>query len=126
MIFVRPAIVAAFVLASVTCGAKAQNTSPDRPIRCLVTSAAGGGIDLMARSLVDGLSRQLPKPVIVENSGAAGGLVATRALANAGSDGYTFLFQGPGYAALPYIHRNPGFDVRKNFAPVSLVAKFPL
>ena len=130
MKFIRP-LIAAFVLASGACGAQAQNTKaqdtwPDRPIRFIVTSAAGGGIDLMARILADGLSRQLPKAVVVENNGAAGGLIATRAVASAGSDGYTFLFQGPGYAALPYIHRNPGFDVRKDFAPVSLVAKFPL
>jgi tripartite-type tricarboxylate transporter receptor subunit TctC len=107
-------------------GAFAQQSWPDRPIRFLVTSAAGGGIDLMARILADGLSRQLPAPVIVENNGSAGGLVATRLVAKSDPDGYTFLFQGPGYAALPFIHRNPGFDVHKDFAGVSLVAKFPL
>ena len=130
MKFVRP-LIAAFALASGACAAQAQNTKaqdawPDRPIRFIVTSAAGGGIDLMARILADGLSRQLPKAVVVENNGAAGGLIATRTVAGAGPDGYTFRFHGPGYAALPYIHRNPGFDVRRDFAPVSLVAKFPL
>ena len=61
----------------------AQDSWPDRPIRFIMTSAAGGGIDLMARILADGLSRQLPKPVIVENNGGAGGLVATRLVAKA-------------------------------------------
>jgi tripartite-type tricarboxylate transporter receptor subunit TctC len=105
---------------------RAQETWPDRPIRLIVTSAAGGGIDLMARILTDGLSRQLPKPVIVENNGGAGGLVATRLVVNADPDGYTFLFQGPGYAALPYIHSAPGYDVNKDLSSVSLVAKYPL
>ena len=104
----------------------AQEFWPDRPIRFIVTSAAGGGIDLMARLLAEGLSRQLPKPVIVENSGGGGGLIATRLVAKSDADGYTLLFQGPGYAALPFIHRNPGFDVAKDFAGVSLVATFPL
>jgi tripartite-type tricarboxylate transporter receptor subunit TctC len=104
----------------------AQETWPDRPIRLIVTSAAGGGIDLMARIAADGLSRQLPKPIIVENNGGAGGLVATRLVAKADPDGYTFLFQGPGYADLPFIHSVPGFDVYKDFASVSLVAKYPL
>src|SRR5262249_2484810 len=72
------------------------------------------------------LSRQLSKPVIVENNGAAGGLVATRDVAKSEPDGYTFLFQGTGYASLPFIHAHPGFDVQKDFAPVSLVAKYPM
>jgi tripartite-type tricarboxylate transporter receptor subunit TctC len=125
MRFTRRVMLSLLLLAT-TNGAFAQGTWPDRPIRFLVTSAAGGGIDLMARILADGLSRQLPKSVIVENNGGAGGLVATRLVAKSDPDGYTFLFQGPGYAALPYIHRSPGFDVRKDFASVSLVAKYPL
>src|SRR4051794_38845555 len=106
------------VIASTAC---AQSSWPDRPIRFIVTSAAGGGIDLMARILAEGLSRHLPKPAIVENNGGAGGLVATRMVAKADPDGYAFLFQGPGHAALPYIHRSPGYDVSKDFASVSLV-----
>jgi tripartite-type tricarboxylate transporter receptor subunit TctC len=125
MRFTRCLMLALLLLATGN-SAFAQGAWPDRPIRFLVTSAAGGGIDLMARILADGLSRQLPKSVIVENNGAAGGLVATRLVAKSDPDGYTFLFQGPGYAALPYIHRSPGFDVRKDFASVSLVAKYPL
>lgn len=122
----RRVFLAAAALLNPTTFALGQDAWPDRPIRLIVTSAAGGGIDLMARILADGLSRQLPKPVVVENNGGAGGLVATRLVVNADPDGYTFLFQGPGYAALPYIHSAPGYDVDKDFASVSLVAKFPL
>jgi len=106
--------------------ASAQSNWPDRPIKLLVTSAAGGGIDLMARILADALSRQLPQRVIVENNGGAGGLIATRTIAKSDPDGYSFLFQGPGHAYLPYIRKNPGYDVRKDFASVSLVATYPL
>jgi tripartite-type tricarboxylate transporter receptor subunit TctC len=123
--FMRCAMVTTVLLAAAN-AALAQDTWPDRPIRFLVTSAAGGGIDLMARILADGLGPQLPQPVIVENNGGAGGLIATRVVAKADPDGYTFLFQGPGHAALPFIHSNPGYDVQKDFASVSLVAKFPL
>ncbi|NWG23865.1 MAG: tripartite tricarboxylate transporter substrate binding protein [Pseudorhodoplanes sp.] len=126
MTLMHRAMLAVLLLASAHTTADAQAAWPDRPIRFIVTSAAGGGIDLMARILADGLSRQLPKPVVIENNGSAGGLVATKMVVNAEPDGYTFLFQGPGYAALPYIHRDPGFDVDKDFAPVSLIAQFPL
>ena len=122
----RRLFLAAAAISSIENFARAQEVWPNRPIRLLVTSAAGGGIDLMARILTDGLARQLTKPVIVENNGGAGGLIATRLVVNADPDGYTFLFQGPGYAALPYIHSAPGYDVNKDFASVSLVAKYPL
>ena len=126
MRFTRFITVASLLLLAATSPAHAQSAWPDRPIRFIVTSAAGGGIDLMARILAEGLSRQLPKPVIVENNGGAGGLVATRMVAKSEPDGYTFLFQGPGHAALPYIHKNPGYDVSKDLASVSLVTKYPL
>ena len=126
MRFTRFITVASLLLLAAASPAHAQSAWPDRPIRFIVTSAAGGGIDLMARILAEGLSRQLPKPVIVENNGGAGGLVATRMVAKSEPDGYTFLFQGPGHAALPYIHKNPGYDVSKDLASVSLVTKYPL
>ena len=126
MRFTRFITVASLLLLAAASPAHAQSAWPDRPIRFIVTSAAGGGLDLMARILAEGLSRQLPKPVIVENNGGAGGLVATRMVAKSEPDGYTFLFQGPGHAALPYIHKNPGYDVSKDLASVSLVTKYPL
>ncbi|MFL9826070.1 Bug family tripartite tricarboxylate transporter substrate binding protein [Rhodoplanes sp. SY1] len=104
----------------------ARDSWPDRPIRFLVTSAAGGGIDLMARLLAEGLSSELPQRVIVENNGSAGGLIATRTVAKAEPDGYTFLFTGPGMASLPYVYKTPGFDVRRDFESVSLVTRYPL
>jgi tripartite-type tricarboxylate transporter receptor subunit TctC len=105
--------------------ASAQSNWPDRPIRLIVTTAAGGGIDLAARILADGMSRHLPQRVVVENQGAAGGLAATRIVAKSDPDGYTFLFQGPGHTYLPHLHRDPGYDVRKDFAGVSLAISFP-
>lgn len=113
-------------LGLVTTGAAAQDNWPDRPIRLLVSVAAGGGIDLMARILAEGLSQELPQRVIVENQGGAGGLIATRTVIKGEPDGYTFLFTGPGHASLPYIHKEPGYDVKKDIAAVSLVTRFPL
>ena len=105
--------------------ASAQSNWPTRPIRLIATTAAGGGIDLAARLLADGMSRYLPQRIVVDNQGAAGGLVATRTVAKSDADGYTFLFQGPGHTYLPYLHRHLGYDVRKDFAGVSLAISFP-
>ena len=101
---VRQLVTAAIVL--LTSAASAQDAWPTRPIKLLVTSAAGGGIDLMARITAEGMSRTLPQRVIVENNGTAGGLLAARAVARAEPDGYTFLFSGPGQASLPFVYKN--------------------
>src|SRR5262249_51903046 len=65
---------------------------PDRPIRLIVPSAAGGPPDIMARVVSDRLAAILGQPVIVENRAAgAGGTIGTRSVASAEPDGYTLL-----------------------------------
>lgn len=105
--------------------ARAQATWPDRPIKFIVHVAAGGGFDLMARVLANRLGQQLPQPVVIENMGGGGGVLAARAVTNASPDGYTFLFVGPGHASLPFMHKQPPYDPVNDFAPVSLVTRFP-
>ena len=106
--------------------AHAQGSWPDRPIKFIVHVAAGGGVDMNARILVDRLNQQLPHPVLIENQGGGGGVIAGRMVANAAADGYTFLFAGPGHAAQAFMHKQPPFDPIRDFIPVSLVTEFPL
>jgi tripartite-type tricarboxylate transporter receptor subunit TctC len=105
--------------------ARAQATWPDRPIKFIVHVAAGGGFDLMARVLAERLSQQLGQPVVIENNGTAAGIVAARTVARAEPDGYTLLFVGPGFASVPSLHKQPPYEPVKDFAPVSLVTRFP-
>jgi tripartite-type tricarboxylate transporter receptor subunit TctC len=121
----RKLAIATLVTLSAT-QAQAQSSWPDRPIKFIVHVAAGGGVDLNARILGDRLSKQLPQPVLIENQGGGGGAIAARAVANSAPDGYTFLFAGPGHAAVPFMHKVPPYDPIKDFVPVSLVTKFPL
>lgn len=106
--------------------ATAQENWPNKPVRMVVTSAAGGGFDLMARILAEGLSQQLGQNVIVENLTGAGGLRAVRSVVRGDADGYTFLFNGPQHASLPYAYKDPGYDVKADLASVSLVAQYPM
>jgi len=106
--------------------ANAQDSWPDRPVKFIVHVAAGGGVDLMARILADRLSQQLPQRVLIENMGGGGGAIAARTVAKAEPDGYTFLFAGPGHAAVPAMHKQPPYDPINDFTPVSLVTQFPL
>jgi tripartite-type tricarboxylate transporter receptor subunit TctC len=100
---------------------------PTRPITLLVPYAAGGGNDAMARIAADKMSRTLGQQIVVENRGGAGGTLATRDAARAAPDGYTLVIGGTGTLAIdPALYKNVGYDPRKDFAPVGLIAKSAL
>jgi tripartite-type tricarboxylate transporter receptor subunit TctC len=121
----RSVMVAAAAALLSASAVNAQSQWPDRPIKFVVHVAAGGGFDLMARILADRLSRQLPQPIVVENNGSGAGVVAARMVARAEPDGYTFLFVGPGFASVPFLHKQKPYDPTSDFVPVSLVTRFP-
>jgi tripartite-type tricarboxylate transporter receptor subunit TctC len=96
---------------------------PTRPITLVVPYAAGGGNDAMARIVADRMSKFLGQQIVIENRGGAGGTIATRAVAKAAPDGYTLVIGGTGtFAVNPTLYPNVGYDPRKDFAPVGLIA----
>jgi len=96
---------------------------PSRTITLVVPYAAGGGNDAMARIVADHMSRTLGQQIVIENRGGAGGTIATRAVAKAAPDGYTLVIGGTGTLAVnPTLYANVGYDPRKDFAPVGLIA----
>lgn len=104
----------------------AQPAYPVKPIRLLVPSSAGGGIDLLARMFAQRLAEQMGQPVVVENVGGAGGTIAAGMLARAEPDGYTLIFQATTAAVNAAALHNLPYDPVNAFAPVSLAARFPL
>jgi tripartite-type tricarboxylate transporter receptor subunit TctC len=99
---------------------------PARPITIIVPFAAGGGNDVSARILAEGMRRSLGQSVVIENiAGAAGSIAAGRA-ARAAPDGYTLISGGWGtHVANGAIFPLP-YDLQKDFAPVSLLPAEPL
>jgi tripartite-type tricarboxylate transporter receptor subunit TctC len=101
--------------------AKAQDY-PTRPITLVVPYAAGGGNDVMARTVAEKMSKTLGQNIVVENRAGAGGSIATRQVARAAPDGYTLVLGGTGSLAVnPTLYNNVGYDPRKDFAPVGLI-----
>ena len=97
---------------------------PDRPIKLVVPSPAGGPPDQIARLLSDKMAAALGQPVIVENrTGGAGGIIGAKSVAMAEPDGYT-LFMGSTSSVLiaPLIYRNAGYTAA-TFAPIARVAE---
>jgi tripartite-type tricarboxylate transporter receptor subunit TctC len=119
-------IAAAAAFAAGTAGAMAQDW-PTRPVTMVVPFAAGGAFDVVGRVFSPRLSEILHQQVIVENVGAAAGIVGTNRVARAGPDGDVFLLGSIGthaynatlYKKLPY---NPVTD----FAPVALFVEQPM
>jgi tripartite-type tricarboxylate transporter receptor subunit TctC len=96
---------------------------PSRAITLVVPYAAGGGNDAMARIVADHMSKTLGQQIVIENRGGAGGTIATRAVAKSAPDGYTLVLGGTGTLAInPTLYANVGYDPRKDFAPVGLIA----
>ena len=108
-------------------GAVLAQNYPTKPITLVIPLPPGGTNDFMARAVADKLSAALGQQVVVENRAAGGGgTVATRAVAKAPADGYTLLL---GYTSTlatgPHMFANVGYDPRKDFAPIGLIASAP-
>jgi tripartite-type tricarboxylate transporter receptor subunit TctC len=104
--------------------ASAQNY-PNRPIRIIVPTPAGGPVDVMARVLANALPPVLGQNVFIENKPGAGNTIGSRAAASADPDGYTLMVSAAsGLIMSPMIHKNAGYDA-SSFASIALVAETP-
>jgi tripartite-type tricarboxylate transporter receptor subunit TctC len=103
----------------------AQSAFPARAVHILVPYPAGGGVDILARTLGDVVSRQWGQPVVVENRPGAGGVVASQALVQAAADGYTLIVVASGHATNPFLYPKLPYDTFKDFTPISLLASSP-
>src|SRR5437660_7447916 len=84
--------------------ASAQSSFPSKPVHIFVPYAAGGGVDILARTLGDVVSRQWGQTVVVENRPGAGGVVASQALVSAPPDGYALIMVASGHATNPFLY----------------------
>jgi tripartite-type tricarboxylate transporter receptor subunit TctC len=114
----------ALLLASFVCAAPAdaQDWPGTKPLRLESGSAAGGVTDLVARKLSNYFSASIGVPVVVEDRPGGGGNVAAAVVAKAEPDGHTLLVTGSNHVVNPTLLPAPGFDYKRDFVPVSMVA----
>jgi tripartite-type tricarboxylate transporter receptor subunit TctC len=114
-------------LAALTVRVGAQDAYPSKPIRLVVTTAAGGALDLVARTTAERLSESLGQPLIIENLPAGNGSIAAGQIAKANPDGYTIMMSVDSTLTVnPHLYKNLPYDPFKDFAPVSIVTQLPL
>jgi tripartite-type tricarboxylate transporter receptor subunit TctC len=118
-------MVLALLAAAVFNAAHAQ-PYPSKPIRLVVPFAPGGSSTIVARSVAMEMSKALGQEIYIENKGGGGGNLAMHDVARADADGYTLIIGHVGSLAMtPFITPNLGYDVNRDFAAVSLLAKVP-
>ena len=106
-------------------GASAQQY-PTKPIRLVVPFAAGGGTDLLGRTLAQKLNEAWGHPVVVDNRAGGSGNIGTDMVAKSPPDGYTLLMGYVGNLAInPFLFRNLPYDSVKDFSPITLTATAP-
>ena len=120
-------VAAAVAVASWWPAPAAAQDYPNKPIHIVVPFPPGGSTDLMARRIGEKISAALKQPVVVENRAGAGGTVGAEYVAKSAPDGYTLLMGVTGSNGIAgAIYPKLGYDLVRDFAPVSMVSVSPL
>ena len=114
-------------LACVPLGAFSQVASwPSKTIKAVVPFAAGAATDIVARAVLEQVSKQLGQPIVIDNKPGAGGTIGIGQVAHSDPDGYTILVQSNSYAVIPSTYKNLSFDVAKDMVGVTALASVPM
>jgi tripartite-type tricarboxylate transporter receptor subunit TctC len=108
-------------------GATAQaETFPNKPVHILVPYAAGGAVDVLARTLGQSLAKIWGQQPVIDNRPGAGGVIASQALAQSVPDGYTLILVASGHPLNQFIYPSLPYDTFKDFTAISEIASSPL
>jgi tripartite-type tricarboxylate transporter receptor subunit TctC len=120
-------LAAAVVAFASLCATSVAQIYPSRPITLVVPFPAGGGVDAVARLVAEKLASGLRQQVIIDNRGGVAGVIGMRMAAKAAPDGYTIVMSHTGITAInPALYANPGYDPRRDFTPIGLIATTPI
>jgi tripartite-type tricarboxylate transporter receptor subunit TctC len=123
---VRPITKAVMVAGLVLCSGAMAQTYPTKPIRLVVGYTPGGATDGVARVIAAKLAPALGQSVVIENKPGGGGTIGTAQVAQANADGYTLLLgTSSSISIAPFVYKTLPYDVRRDFVPITLVARVP-
>src|SRR5258707_10496254 len=118
-------LAAAGVLMLGATGAASAQSFPSKAVHIFVPYPAGGGVDVLTRTLGEVVSKQWGQSVLVENRPGAGGVIASQAVATSPPDGYTLIMVASGHATNPLLYPKIPYDTFKDVTPGSLLASSP-
>ena len=99
---------------------------PSKPIKVVVGYAAGGAVDVVARTIGQSLSASMGQPVLVENKPGAGTNIAVKSVIAAEPDGYTLMLAANALAANMALYQPMPFDAERDLVPVSFIGRVPV
>jgi tripartite-type tricarboxylate transporter receptor subunit TctC len=98
---------------------------PTKTVKIIAPVSPGGGVDLVARTIADSLTRSLGQSFIVDNQSGGGGIIASQTIARATPDGYTLMLSYVGtHGTNPAVRKLP-YDANKDFTPIAMVGGTP-
>jgi tripartite-type tricarboxylate transporter receptor subunit TctC len=103
----------------------AQAAWPAKPVTLVVPFPPGGGTDAFARPLAAKLTKQLGRPVIIDNKGGAGGTVGASFAAKAAPDGYTYFIGAVHHAIAPSFYPKLDYNIETDLVPMTTIANPP-
>jgi len=121
MNFTRALAASLFAVCLLATGAASAQTYPSRPVTMIVAFPPGGADDATARIIQDAMQKALGQPIVIENIGGAGGMIAAAKGARAEPDGYTIMLHQPALAAGMTLYPDRTFDAEKDFTPIGMV-----
>src|SRR5437870_1138620 len=107
-------------------GAARTDNYPSKPVHILVPYAAGGAVDVLARTLGQALAKIWGQQPVIDNRPGAGGIVASQALTQAAPDGYTLILVASGHPLNQFFYPKLPYDTFKDFTAISEIAYSPL
>ena len=125
MLHLRAAI--AVLIAAGTLPFTAHAAWPEKPVRIVVTFAAGGASDIVARAIAEPLARALGQPVVVDNKPGAGGTIGGLDVVRAAPDGYTLMLSNSTPTSIgPFTVPKPPYDPVVQFTHVAMLGVAPV
>ncbi|MGE5525908.1 MAG: Bug family tripartite tricarboxylate transporter substrate binding protein [Rhodospirillaceae bacterium] len=108
-----------------TASAAEADRYPSRPVRYVVPSTPGGGLDVLARITAPRMTAKWGQQVVVDNRAGAGGIIGTEIVAKAPPDGHTLLIVTTGFASNPFLHKSLPYKTPDDFIPITIVGSAP-
>jgi tripartite-type tricarboxylate transporter receptor subunit TctC len=119
------ALIAATAFMLIPGAAVADDWPKDKPIKAIVPFGAGSSTDIIARVVLDQVSKQIGQTIVVENRPGASGTIGSAAVAKADPDGYTLLVHSSSHTVTPSTYSSLPYDTERDLAPVIPLATVP-